>query len=110
MGGWSPHVFCLVIFVFYGEIYGIPRELSGGELRRLTIARALMNYPKVILADEPTSDLDVENTKEVLETLKEINKKNNTTIILVTHDLACLDYADKVYTMSSGKIYEGKNI
>lgn len=87
-----------------------PRELSGGELRRLTIARALMNYPKVILADEPTSDLDVENTKEVLETLKEINKKNNTTIILVTHDLACLDYADKVYTMSSGKIYEGKNI
>ena len=87
-----------------------PKELSGGELRRVTIARALMNYPKIILADEPTSDLDVENTKEVLEILKEINKKNNTTIILVTHDLACLDYADKVYTMSSGKIYEGKNI
>lgn len=87
-----------------------PRELSGGELRRVTIARALMNYPKIILADEPTSDLDVENTKEVLKTLKEINKKNNTTIILVTHDLACLDYADKVYTMSSGKITEGKNI
>ena len=61
-----------------------PRELSGGELRRVTIARALMNYPKIILADEPTSDLDVENTKEVLEILKEINKKNNTTIILVT--------------------------
>lgn len=87
-----------------------PKELSGGELRRVTIARALMNYPKIILADEPTSDLDVENTKEVLEILKEINQKNNTTIILVTHDLACLDYADKVYTMSSGKIYEGKNI
>lgn len=87
-----------------------PKELSGGELRRVTIARALMNYPKIILADEPTSDLDVENTKEVLEILKEINQKNNTTIILVTHDLACLDYADKVYTMSSGKITEGKNI
>lgn len=87
-----------------------PRELSGGELRRVTIARALMNYPKIILADEPTSDLDVENTKEVLEILKEINQKNNTTIILVTHDLACLDYADRVYTMSSGKITEGKNI
>ena len=87
-----------------------PRELSGGELRRVTIARALMNYPKIILADEPTSDLDVENTKEVLEILKEINKKNNTTIILVTHDLACLEYADKIYTMVSGKIEEGKNI
>ena len=73
-----------------------PREISGGELRRVTIARALMNYPKIILADEPTSDLDVENTKEVLEILKEINKKNNTTIILVTHDLACLEYADKI--------------
>ncbi|EGL38700.1 ABC transporter, ATP-binding protein [Parvimonas sp. oral taxon 110 str. F0139] len=52
-----------------------PRELSGGELRRVTIARALMNYPKIILADEPTSDLDVENTKEVLEIMKDINKK-----------------------------------
>lgn len=51
-----------------------PRELSGGELRRVTIARALMNYPKIILADEPTSDLDVENTKEVLEIMKDINK------------------------------------
>ena len=87
-----------------------PRELSGGELRRVTIARALMNYPKIILADEPTSDLDVENTKEVLEIMKDINKKNNTTIVLVTHDLACLSYADKVYTMISGKISEGKNI
>ena len=87
-----------------------PRELSGGELRRVTIARALMNYPKIILADEPTSDLDVENTKEVLEIMKDINKKNNTTIVLVTHDLACLSYADKVNTMISGKISEGKNI
>lgn len=87
-----------------------PRELSGGELRRVTIARALMNHPKVILADEPTSDLDIENTKEVLGILKKINKDNNTTIILVTHDLACLEYSDKTYTMSSGKITEGKNI
>ena len=87
-----------------------PRELTGGELKKVTIARALMNYPKIILADEPTSDLDVENTKEVLGILKEINKKNNTTIILVTHDLACLEYADKIYTMVSGKIEEGKNI
>lgn len=87
-----------------------PKELSGGELRRVTIARALMNNPKIILADEVTSDLDVQNTKEVLEILKKINKDNNTTIILVTHDLVCLEYADKVYTMDSGKITEGKQI
>lgn len=87
-----------------------PKELSGGELRRVTIARALMNNPKIILADEVTSDLDVQNTKEVLEILKKINKDNNTTIILVTHDLVCLEYADKVYTMDSGKIIEGKQI
>lgn len=87
-----------------------PKELSGGELRRVTIARALMNNPKMILADEVTSDLDVQNTKEVLEILKKINKDNNTTIILVTHDLACLEYADKVYTMDSGKITQGKQI
>ena len=87
-----------------------PRELSGGELRRVTIARALMNYPKIILADEPTSDLDVSTTKEVLNILKEINKKLETSIILVTHDLACLEYADKIYTMVSGKITEGNNI
>lgn len=87
-----------------------PRELSGGELRRVTIARAIMNSPEIILADEPTSDLDVQNTKEVLEILKKISKEQNTTVILVTHDMACLDYADKVYTMESGKITEGKNI
>lgn len=86
------------------------RELSGGELKRTMIARALMNYPKIILADEPTSDLDKINTKEVLEILKKENKENNTTIIMVTHDLACLEYADIVYTMESGKLSFGNNL
>ena len=85
-------------------------HLENSYPRRVTIARALMNYPKIILADEPTSDLDVSTTKEVLEILKEINKKLETSIILVTHDLACLDYADTIYTMVSGKITEGNNI
>lgn len=87
-----------------------PKELSGGELRRVTIARALMNEPKIILADEPTSDLDVQSTKYVLDILKKVSKEQNTTVILATHDMACLDYADKIYTMESGKITEGKNI
>lgn len=90
--------------------HSYPKELSGGELRRVTIARAIMNEPEIILADEPTSDLDIQNTKDVLEILKKISKENNTTVILVTHDMACLDYADKIYTMESGKITEGKGI
>ena len=87
-----------------------PRELSGGELRRVTIARALMNKPKLILADEPTSDLDIQNTKEVLQILKKINADEKSTVILVTHDLDSLDYSDKVYTMVSGKLEKGNNI
>lgn len=90
--------------------HSYPKELSGGELRRVTIARAIMNEPEIILADEPTSDLDVQNTKDVLKILKKISKENNTSVILVTHDMACLEYADKIYTMESGKITEGKNI
>lgn len=90
--------------------HSYPKELSGGELRRVTIARALMNDPEIILADEPTSDLDVQNTKDVLEILKKISKEQNTTVILVTHDMACLNYADKIYTMECGKLSEGKNI
>ncbi|QOW62100.1 ABC transporter ATP-binding protein [Treponema pedis] len=84
-----------------------PKELSGGELRRAAIARALVNSPKIILADEPTSDLDIENTKEVLKILQAINKENNTTIILVTHELLALKYSKNVYTMIDGKLIEG---
>lgn len=87
-----------------------PKELSGGELKRVMIARALINYPKIILADEPTSDLDKINTREVLEILKKENKTNNTTIIMVTHDLDCLDYADIVYTLESGKLAMGNHL
>ena len=84
--------------------------MSGGELRRVTIARALMNKPKLILADEPTSDLDIQNTKEVLQILKKINVDEKSTVILVTHDLDSLDYSDKVYTMVLGKLEKGNNI
>lgn len=87
-----------------------PKELSGGELKRVMIARSLINYPNVILADEPTSDLDKINTIDVLEILKKENKQNNTTIIMVTHDLACLDYADTIYTMESGKLTLGNHL
>ncbi len=89
--------------------YSYPRELSGGELRRVLIARAMINDPYIIIADEPTSDLDVESTKEVMEMLKKIND-DGTTILIVSHELDTLHYGKKVYTMSAGKIIEGKHL
>ena len=83
-----------------------PKELSGGELRKVIIARALMTEPKILIADEPTSDLDVEATKEVMELLKKINDKG-TTILMVTHELETLKYGKKVFTMSEGEFLEG---
>lgn len=86
-----------------------PKELSGGELKKVTIARALMNEPKILIADEPTSDLDIENTKEVMELLSKINEKG-TTLLVVTHELDTLKYGKKVFTMSEGILMEGKKI
>lgn len=84
-----------------------PSELSGGELRKVIIARALINSPDIIIADEPTSDLDIENTKEVMEMLNKLNSKG-TTVIVVTHELDTLKYGKKVFTMSDGILKEGK--
>ncbi len=86
-----------------------PRELSGGETRKIIIARALINDPKILIADEPTSDLDIENTKEVMELFNKINEKG-TTVLIVTHELDTLKYGKKVFTMSEGILTEGKNI
>ena len=86
-----------------------PKELSGGELRRIIIARALMTDPKILIADEPTSDLDIEATKEVMDLLKKINEKG-TTVLVVTHELDTLKYGKKVYTMSEGILEDGKKL
>ncbi|WP_022819421.1 ABC transporter ATP-binding protein [Fusobacterium russii] len=86
-----------------------PKELSGGELRKVTIARALINEPKILIADEPTSDLDIENTKEVMELLTKINDRG-TTVLVVTHELDTLKYGKKVFTMSEGVLTEGRKL
>ena len=80
-----------------------PKELSGGELRRMAIARALIMDPDVILADEPTGDLDEENTEIVLGIFKEQAEKGKA-VFLVTHDRDTFDYADRRFTMRSGNI------
>ena len=84
----------------------LPHELSGGELRRALIARALVNSPKLLIADEPTSDLDVESTHAIMEEFSRLNSEGMT-LLVVSHDLDTLSYAQKVYTMRDGVMHEG---
>ncbi|MGP1604160.1 MAG: ABC transporter ATP-binding protein [Treponema sp.] len=79
----------------------LPKNLSGGETKRMLIARALINSPTVLIADEPTSDLDSSTTKDVMSTLKSINAEG-TAVIIVTHDNDILSSDIKTYTMSDG--------
>lgn len=81
-----------------------PSELSGGQQQRVSIGRALSNKPSIILADEPTGNLDSKNSKEVLELLKYCAKKYNQTLILITHDINIAKSADRVITIEDGQI------
>ena len=80
----------------------MPSELSGGELRRVAVARALIMNPEVILADEPTSDLDDENGELVLKLLKDLSRKGNKGLLIVTHDRETNEFADTAYRMTDG--------
>lgn len=82
-----------------------PKQLSGGEMRRASIARALVNRPQIILADEPTGDLDEQNTKIVLELFYHLSKKGMA-VIMVTHDKDALEYANRKYEMKNGILYK----
>lgn len=79
-----------------------PSELSGGQQQRVSIARALINNPSVILADEPTGNLDSKTTIEILDLLKDLNKNFNTTFVVVTHSQVVHEYADRVIKMEDG--------
>ena len=81
-----------------------PSQLSGGQQQRVSIGRALANKPSIILADEPTGNLDSKNSKAVLELLKYCAKKYNQTLILITHDINIAKSADRVITIEDGEI------
>lgn len=83
----------------------LPEHLSGGQKQRVAIARAMSNNPKVIFADEPTGNLDAQNTHSVMEIFKDLNK-DGVTIVMVTHDRDLLKYADRVIELDYGKIRE----
>ncbi|GAA0775682.1 ABC transporter ATP-binding protein [Clostridium subterminale] len=86
----------------------LPGELSGGQQQRVSIARALVNKPSIIFADEPTGNLDSKNSKEVLQLLKSTIEKYNQTLIMITHDGSIAQMADRIITISDGMIVEGK--
>lgn len=81
-----------------------PNELSGGQMQRVAIARALVTTPKIVLADEPTANLDSETGAEVLELMKKMNEGHKTTFIFSTHDPKVRGYAKKVYNIIDGRI------
>ncbi|MBI4844488.1 MAG: ABC transporter ATP-binding protein [Nitrospirae bacterium] len=81
-----------------------PSQLSGGEQQRICIARALINSPELLLADEPTGNLDRENTKMILELLKKLHSEDHFTIVLVTHDHFVSTHGDRILTMEDGHI------
>lgn len=81
-----------------------PRALSGGEQQRIAIARALVNHPALLLADEPTGNLDSENSTAVLSVMQGLNKRLGQTILMITHDPEAAAYADRTITMRDGRV------
>ncbi|AAK79502.1 putative ABC transport system ATP-binding protein [Clostridium acetobutylicum] len=86
--------------------YRFPKELSGGEQQRISIARAVVKNPKLLLCDEPTGALDYATSKEILKLLQRINKDFKTTILMITHNNAIKSMANRIYKVRSGKIVE----
>jgi len=87
------------------RISHLPKELSGGEKQRVSIARALINKPDIILADEPTANLDSKSGHIVIEMTKKLVKKHGCAMIMVTHDHRIEDIADRILFMEDGKIW-----
>lgn len=88
----------------HGRENHLPNQLSGGQQQRVSIGRALMNAPAVVLADEPTGNLDSKNSQDIIELLKESNRKYNQTLIIITHDENIALQANRIISIEDGKI------
>ncbi|MFP3389564.1 ABC transporter ATP-binding protein [Brevibacillus sp. SIMBA_040] len=89
-----------------GRIDHRPNELSGGQQQRVSIARALVNQPGIILADEPTGNLDSKTEQEIMNLMKQMNKENGTTFIIVTHEQEVAEQSDRVIYLQDGRVVQ----
>ena len=100
----------LDILKLKGREEHLPNQLSGGQQQRVSIGRALMNAPAVVLADEPTGNLDSKNSKEIVDLLKTSNKKYNQTLIIITHDENIALQADRILAIEDGRVTRDEGI
>jgi putative ABC transport system ATP-binding protein len=107
--GFDPHRFDVVtnLLGLTGRLKHKPSELSGGEQQRVAIARAIINEPKILLADEPTGNLDSKNSEVVLQMLRRLNKELGQTIVMITHNPEATTFFDRVVHMRDGIIVDG---
>jgi putative ABC transport system ATP-binding protein len=107
--GFDPHRFDVVtkMLGLHDRLHHRPSEMSGGEQQRVAIARAIINEPKIVLADEPTGNLDTKNSETVLAMLRQLNKDLGQTIVMITHNPEAAAYADRVVHMRDGVIVDG---
>lgn len=94
----------IALLGLHGREKHLPNQLSGGQQQRVSIGRALMNSPSIVLADEPTGNLDSKNSQEIMELLKKSNKKYNQTLIMITHDENIALQADRIIAIEDGRI------
>src|SRR6478735_6797739 len=107
--GFDPHRFDVItkMLGLAGRLHHKPSEMSGGEQQRVAIARAIINEPKILLADEPTGNLDSKNSEIVLQMLRQLNKDLGQTIVMITHNPEAVTYFDRVVHMRDGVIVDG---
>jgi len=107
--GFDPHRFDVVVQMLglTGRLKHKPSELSGGEQQRVAIARAIINEPKIVLADEPTGNLDTKSSDNVLAMLRQLNKEFGQTIVMITHNPEAAAYGNRVLHMRDGLVVDG---
>lgn len=107
--GFDPHRFEVVtrMLGLTGRLHHRPAELSGGEQQRVALARAIINEPKIVLADEPTGNLDTKNSENVLGILRQFNRDLGQTIVMITHNPEAAAYGNRVLHMRDGLVVDG---